>query len=75
MNNFSIKFSSAAVQETFQAFTWYENVRKGLGEDFKLALDLKIELLIINPHAYSFIYKDIRATRQKTSIQYYLSCD
>ena len=58
--------SFVADREALKAFTWYENIRKGLGEDFKIALDSKIELLKINPCAYSLIYKDICATKLKT---------
>ena len=41
-------------------------IKKGLGEDFKESVNLKIELLQQNPQAYSFIYKDIRSVKIKT---------
>jgi hypothetical protein len=56
-----VEFTFAAEIEALQAFFWYETIKKGLGEDFKESVNLKIELLQQNTQAYSFIYKDIRS--------------
>ncbi len=61
-----IEFTFAAEVEALQAFLWYETIKKGLGEDFKASVDLKIKLLQQNPQVYSFIYKDIRSAKIKT---------
>lgn len=66
MIRFSIEFTFEAELEALQAFLWYEKIRKGLGLDFKNALDLKIDLLKQNPQAYSIIYKNIRSTKLRT---------
>jgi toxin ParE1/3/4 len=64
--NLPVEFTFAAEVEALQAFLWYETIKKGLGEDFKESINLKIELLQQNPQAYSFIYKDIRSVKIKT---------
>jgi toxin ParE1/3/4 len=61
-----VEFTFAAEAEALQAFFWYETIKKGLGEDFKTSVDLKVKLLQQNPKAYSFIYKDIRSVKIKT---------
>jgi hypothetical protein len=61
-----VEFTFAAEVEALQAFLWYENIKEGLGEDFKESIDLKIKLLQQNPKAYSFIYRDIRSVKIKT---------
>lgn len=66
MISLPVEFTFAAEVEALRAFFWYEAIKKGLGEDFKASLDLKIESLHQNPQAYSFIYKDIRSAKIKT---------
>lgn len=57
MVSLPVEFTFAAEVEILHAFLWYETINKGLGEDFKLSIDLKISLLRENPKAYSFIRK------------------
>jgi len=42
------------------ASEWYENQRKGLGHDFLLCVEAKINTLIDNPRIYQKIYKNVR---------------
>jgi plasmid stabilization system protein ParE len=63
---FSIEFTLETELETLQAFVWYENIRKGLGLNFKNALDSKINLLKQNPQTYSIIYKNIRSAKLRS---------
>lgn len=65
MTIFSVAFTPEAEMEALEGYFWYENQRIGLGEEFKLCLDVKIELLMKNPKTSSYIYKDIRASKIK----------
>ena len=65
MSNFSVAFTPEAETEALRAYFWYENQRLGLGEDFKIFLDLKIESLKKNPKAASYIYKNIQSSKIK----------
>lgn len=42
------------------AALWYNNIRDGLGDDFLLALDAKINTIIRNPKQFQNVYKNIR---------------
>ena len=66
MISLSVELTFEAEIEALHAFLWYETIKKGLGEDFKTSVDLKIKLIQQNPHAYSFIYGDIRSAKIKT---------
>jgi plasmid stabilization system protein ParE len=63
MANFSVAFTPEAETEVLGAYFWYENQRLGLGEDFKLFLDLKTKSLKKNPKTASYIYKNIRSSK------------
>lgn len=43
-----------------EAAKWYNNKRDGLGDEFLLALDAKINNLQRNPTSFQLIYKNIR---------------
>ena len=65
MAQFLVAFTPEAENEALHAFFWYENQRVGLGEDFKLCLDSKVESLMKSPTSSSYIYKNIRASKIK----------
>ena len=39
---------------------WYNEKREGLGDDFLLILDAKMNSILRNPHQFQFVYKNIR---------------
>jgi plasmid stabilization system protein ParE len=45
-----------------EAAKWYNDKRDGLGDEFLLALDAKINNLQRNPYSFQLIYKNIRRT-------------
>lgn len=65
MAKYSVAFTPEAETEALRAYFWYENQRDGLGEDFKICLDSKIDSLMKNPTASSYIYKNIRTSKIK----------
>ena len=65
MNAYSVSFTPEAETEALHAYFWYENQRGGLGEEFKLYLDIKIDSLKSNPKTSSYIYKNLRTCKVK----------
>ena len=65
MEDYSILFSPEAEEESVKARLWYEEIKLGLGDDFRESLRGKLELLKQNPKYSSFIYKNIRSSRMK----------
>ncbi len=55
-----IRFHPVAERELFEAFSWYEHQRKGLGADFLLCIDESIERLKHNPQSHLIVHKEIR---------------
>jgi toxin ParE1/3/4 len=43
-----------------EAANWYNNKREGLGNEFLLALDAKINAIQRNSSHFQFVYKNIR---------------
>jgi toxin ParE1/3/4 len=43
-----------------EAANWYNDTREGLGNEFLLALDAKINAIQRNPSYFQLIYKNIR---------------
>jgi len=58
--NFDLIIVSKAEQELFEAIYWYENKRKGLGEEFMLCIEASFERIMRQPETYPFVYKNIR---------------
>jgi len=50
----------AAELDALDAANWYNERRDGLGNEFLLALEAKINGIRRNPQQYSIIYKNIR---------------
>ena len=42
------------------AANWYNDKREGLGDEFLLALDAKINAIQRNPNQFQLVYKNIR---------------
>lgn len=49
-----------AEEDAAKAATWYNNKSKGLGNEFLLALDAKINAIQRNPSHFQEVYKNIR---------------
>ena len=49
-----------AESDASDAAKWYNNKREGLGDEFLLALDAKINEIQRNPNQFQLIYKNIR---------------
>jgi plasmid stabilization system protein ParE len=57
---FRVKFSSRALREIGEAREWYELQSAGLGDEFIVALESRIELVMQTPLIYSEIMPRIR---------------
>jgi toxin ParE1/3/4 len=59
---YSYNLSQEAENDLFEAFTWYEEQKQGLGDEFLKSLDNAYQSIIQNPSTYRIIYKNkIRA--------------
>lgn len=58
MHRLSIK--SCAELDATDAANWYNEKREGLGDDFLLALDAKINEIQRNPNHFQVFYRNIR---------------
>ena len=59
---YRLKFSSRAVREIGEAFTWYEEQSKGLGAEFELAFELQLKRLEQVPLLYPEVISGVRRT-------------
>ena len=57
-----ILFHSNAEIEFRDAFIWYERQRKGLGSEFLLCIDERMERIKRNPEQYPKVHNQIRQT-------------
>jgi plasmid stabilization system protein ParE len=55
-----IRFHPEAEREFFDAISWYDHQRKGLGAEFLLCIDESIERIKSNPQMYPVVHKQIR---------------
>lgn len=55
-----IQFRKAALIEVDESYRWYENQRRGLGEEFMLCLEETIEKISRNPDLYPIVHKNVR---------------
>jgi plasmid stabilization system protein ParE len=63
-------FSSTAAKDIESSYHWYENRRKGLGDQFINLIDLTIQLMLSNPEGFPNKYKQYReATLKKFPYQ------
>jgi plasmid stabilization system protein ParE len=49
-----------AEEDALKAAAWYNNKSEGLGNEFLLALDAKINEIQRNPNHFQVVYKNIR---------------
>lgn len=57
---YSVIIRPEAEEDLKQAFSWYEEKRKGLGHDFLLQIDAGLRLIGRNPELYPAKYKGTR---------------
>lgn len=57
-NNSKIRFSVEASTELEAAMWWYEEQRRGLGQQFLLSLEASLDSIIRTPQLYPILYKD-----------------
>ena len=60
MNNYNLIVKEEADREVIDAFHWYEDKSKGLGERFLEALDECYDSIDVNPATYQKVYKEHR---------------
>jgi hypothetical protein len=53
---FPYKLHKLAYEEYINAYEWYENELKGLGEKFVEAVDKRVDQICENPECYSYIH-------------------
>lgn len=49
-----------AEEDVKEAAKWYNTAREGLGNDFLLALEAKLNAISRNPEAFQLVYKKVR---------------
>ncbi len=59
---YRLKFASRAVREIGEAFDWYEEQSKGLGNEFELAFELQLKRLEQTPFLCTEIISGVRRT-------------
>lgn len=47
-------FHPQAEEEYFEAYQWYEEKQKGLGERFEKMVELRLQQITLNPENYGF---------------------
>jgi plasmid stabilization system protein ParE len=50
--SYTVRFHPMAQQDYYEAYTWYEERQKGLGERFLSTVRLKINEIAEHPHVY-----------------------
>ncbi len=55
-----LEFKSEVYDDIQTAYDWYEQQRKGLGEDFLLSLEDSYAKILRSPKAYQTTYKVVR---------------
>jgi toxin ParE1/3/4 len=57
---YKLIISPEAEEDLSEAFTWYEERRKGLGHDFLLQINAALRFLERNPLVFPEMYKGVR---------------
>ena len=58
--SYTIEFRTEARQDILEAVAWYEKVRKGLGNEFLVAIENELHFIEENPYYHKEKYKGIR---------------
>ena len=58
--NYKVKFREEAQRDLFKAYSWYEDQKKGLGDEFTSEVENTTEYLKTNPEAYQLKRKGFR---------------
>jgi plasmid stabilization system protein ParE len=53
-------FRPAAAADVEDAYSWYENQRTGLGDDFLAAVGTVVESLAVYPERFPIVYRQTR---------------
>jgi plasmid stabilization system protein ParE len=71
--SYLVNFRKEAQQDILEAIAWYEEKRKGLGDEFFIAIENEKHLIGQNPYYYEDKYKGIRKaiTKRFPYILYY----
>jgi len=56
----TLRIDPLAEDDIQQAYVWYEAQRKGLGDEFLLAIDECFQGIVRNPEAFHTIHRDAR---------------
>jgi toxin ParE1/3/4 len=57
-----VVFEPSATQEFKDAIAWYEQQRKGLGDEFLAAIEYSLAAALTAPERYPLVFGDIRRT-------------
>jgi plasmid stabilization system protein ParE len=60
MMNYVLVFRQEIGEELKEIYTWYENQKLGLGDDFLGCVDHTLERICQMPESYPIVYRDIR---------------
>lgn len=71
--SYTVEFRKEAQQDILEALAWYEEVRKGLGEEFLIAIENEKHFTEENPYYHAEKYNGIRKaiTKRFPYILYY----
>jgi plasmid stabilization system protein ParE len=63
--NLPLVFQADVRKDIDEAYTWYEDQRLGLGEQFMIEIQSVLDRIERNPELHALIYKDVRHIRVK----------
>ena len=71
--SYTVEFRKEAQQDILEAVAWYEEIRKGLGSEFLIAIENEKHFIEENPYYHEDKYKGIRkaVTKHFPYILYY----
>lgn len=58
--NIQIRIRPEAEHDLQMAYTWYEDQRAGLGEQFFQHIDNAFAQIVVHPLAFPIVYRDVR---------------
>ncbi|MEA1968982.1 MAG: type II toxin-antitoxin system RelE/ParE family toxin [Thermodesulfobacteriota bacterium] len=63
--NYKLSITLEAEEDLKETYLWYESKRKGLGHDFLLQVDAKLQLIERDPLLFTEQYKGVRCSLTK----------